>query len=145
MAPVRRRRRATMDRHWLKVAFAAPLVLVASAGDAFAASVALPATGVTVDLPGAWTVQASTQVDTIERTEQATPFVSVGFALLKGDTECEKRLVRMSQSAGGDMQPRPNFVPNGYFNKVADVSIKYGAGSARHEIIACALTGTGAL
>jgi len=131
--------------HKASFAFATSILLCATARTAYAATVSLPATGVSVDLPGTWTVQASQSVDTIERTDPPAPFVGIGFALMKGDTDCEKRLVRMSQAAGGDMQPRPNFVPNGYYTKIADVSIKYGAGSVRHEIIACALTSTGAL
>lgn len=122
----------------------APL-FVLSARDARAANVTLPATGVTVDLPGAWSVQSTATLDTVERTEPATPFIGIGFALMKADTECETRLVRMAQSAGGDMIPRPSFVPNGYFKKSADVSIKYGADAVRHEVVACAVTGAGAV
>ncbi len=126
--------------------FVLPALLVTmSVRDARAASVTLPAVGVTVDLLGSWKTESTPTADTIERTAPTTPFIGIGFILMKNDTECEKRLVRMAQQAGGDMQPRPNFIPNGYFNKIADVSIKYGADSVRHEVIACGVTGSGAL
>lgn len=130
---------------WALGFFAPAMLLTLVTHDAQAGSVTLPAIGVTVDLRGDWKAESTPTVDTIERTNPATPFIGIGFVLMKNDTECEKRLVRMAQQAGGDMQPRPNFVPSGYFNKIADVSIKYGEGSVRHEVIACGVTGSGAL
>jgi hypothetical protein len=126
--------------------FLAPLLFIATtANDASAAAVTLSSLGVTVDLPGGWNATSATPIDSIERVQPSTPFIGISFALMKNDTECDVRLLRMTRAAGGEMQPRPSYVPTGYSRKIADVSIKYGQGTSRHEIIACAITGAGAL